>query len=53
MARLSEYFCEKAHENGLVDVLIVAVNSYQGYPPNEVSYNSIINVAILTLLTSK
>ena len=39
MARLSEYFCEKANDSGLVGVLLVTVNSYQRYLVHEVSYH--------------
>ena len=38
MARLSEYFCEKANNGGLVAVLLVTVNSYQKFLVHEVSY---------------
>ena len=37
MARLSEYFCEKANDHGLVDVLLVTVNRYQTVFVHEVS----------------
>ena len=40
MARLSEYFCEKANDSGLVKVLLVTVNNYQRHLVNEVSYKS-------------
>ena len=37
MARLSEYFCEKANDCGLVTILLVTVNSYQNKLVHEVS----------------
>ena len=36
MARLSEYFCEKAYDGGLVTILLVTVNSYQNERVHEV-----------------
>lgn len=37
MAKLSDYFCEKACDDGLVNVLLVTINSYQRFILNEVS----------------
>ena len=37
MAQLSEYFCEKANDGGLVAVFLVTVDSYLDMPVHEVS----------------
>lgn len=37
MARLSEFFCDRANYEGLVDVLVVAANIYQYLPSHAVS----------------
>ena len=42
MARLSEYFCEKANNSGLVQILLVTVNNYQRHIVHEVSYYSLL-----------
>ena len=36
MAKLSEYFCEKANDDGLTDVFLVTVNNYQHMLVNKV-----------------
>ena len=47
MARLSEYFCEKANACGLVGVLLVTVSSYQNILVCEVTYNYLARMLFL------
>ena len=37
MAQISEYFCEKTNDGGLLSVLLVTVNSYQNQRVHEVN----------------
>ena len=37
IAQLSEYFCEKANDGGLVTLFLVTIDFYQNLPVHEVS----------------
>ena len=50
MARLSEFFCDRANSEGLVDVLLVNANIYRSLPFREVSYH--LSMAYLSRLLS-